>query len=131
MSEPERVMRDLLRCGGFSFDEPDPRRASEAFKAFARTPLPDLGTLAVGYECFHVDDRDDVLWLNFAPRFDPDAGVRDCGCLLSRIVPAELRAVNDSWWWSEHGTREESFRVVEQKRMFRACMDLAGWRFAD
>jgi hypothetical protein len=130
MPETERVMRDLLLGGGFAFDDPDPRRGWEAFKVFVRTSLPGLETYTVGYECLHVDDRDDVLWLSFVRRFHPDTGVPDCGCVFSRAVPVKLWAVNDfNWWWPEHGTLAEWFSEVERMRTFGVCTGMAGWRW--
>jgi hypothetical protein len=135
MINHDQRLRDLLTQSGFSFDRPDPQPAWAAFKRFAATPLPGLEPFAASYECFHVDDRDDVLWLSFMRRFDPVVSPFACGCLFSRPVPPELLSVNASdWWWPEHGTLPEWFSQVEQHRTFKLATALPGWRwegFAD
>jgi hypothetical protein len=132
LSVPDLLMRDLLLQRKFSFDKPDVRTAWQAFKIFANLPIPGLPPYSVGYQCFHDEGRDDVLWLYFARR---TLDVRDTGCEFSCQVPTILRGTNESdWWWPECETFGEWIERVEQKYGFGTCMNLTNWQwegFAD
>ncbi|WP_435009677.1 hypothetical protein P12x_000926 [Tundrisphaera lichenicola] len=128
---PEAVMARALAAVGFDERCPDPAAAWAAFREFASTPLPDALTVSVGYECFHVSDRDDVLWLTFERSLDVGAGTGwMCGCCLARTVPETMWSVTDSdWWWPESGTLPRWFAEVERRPSFRDCLSLDGWRW--
>lgn len=131
-------MRDLLVERGFSFDRPDVRCAWEAFKVSATMPIPGLPPYCVGYECEHVSDRDDVLWLSFTRRsdselagYDPQLGyASDFGCGFSSVVPQHLGGAHESrWWWPQCESFSEWVSSVESMRAFNACIDLKHWRW--
>lgn len=127
----EEVMRCELEAAGFDPARPDPRVAWAAFRRFISRPLPGLTTVTVGVECVNYDDRDDVLWLEFARSLEaPDGAGWNCGCLFSRTTPAELSGVSESlWWWAEHGTLAEWAADVGRLPAISACLALDGWRF--
>lgn len=138
VAEPESSMRGLLLERGFSFDRPDVRCAWEAFKVFATIPMAGLPPYCVGYECEHVSDRDDVLWLSFARRSHPelagyDQGLgyaADFGCGFSCVVPQHLWGTHESrWWWPECEFFSKWASHVENMHAFKACMDLKNWRW--
>jgi hypothetical protein len=132
MFEPTDAEMDrCLREVGFVPERPDPALAWEAFKAFVGRPLAGLTTITVGYECFNVDDRDDVLWLSFVRQVEDAAGMGwGCGCVFSRAVPKEMSGVSKGdWWWAEHGTLAAWIAGVEASASFRACVGLGGWRW--
>jgi hypothetical protein len=127
----ELLMQQALGAAGFDSEAADLGVAWETFRKFAEMPLRPLQTATVGYECFHVDDRDDVLWVMFVRQVEDDAEIGwQIGCVFSRPVPAELWGIAESnWWWREHGGFAEWVAEVEGMKGFRACMAMGGWRW--
>lgn len=124
-------MRVALAAVGFDYARPDPRAAWAAFRDFITRALPGLATISVGVECYNAEDRDDVLWLEFARVLErPGGSGCKCGCLLSRPVPAHLLGISQSlWWWKEHGTLAAWAVDAERLPAFSDCLALSGWRW--
>ncbi|MCP4106085.1 MAG: hypothetical protein GY749_11190 [Desulfobacteraceae bacterium] len=125
--DSEKLLNNYLSELNFRFDSPNPNIAWSAFQRYISEPHPEIDaiTITIGYECLHVWDRDNILWLSFMRRLE---GFYSYGCLLSIEVPETLTAVSDSnWWWAEHGTRSEWCKDVQKMSSFQICMQLKGW----
>jgi hypothetical protein len=135
-SKVQEELNALLVRQGFDFAAPDPAIAWRIFKEFVQIDLPGHTTIQIGYECLHVWDRDDVLWLQFAWHFEGGVLEPVAGCLLAREVPREMAKVSENLWWSPEQesndpdwSLEAFFAAVEDKPEFKLCMELGGWRW--
>lgn len=127
----DELMRRELSRAGFDPAHPQPAVAWEAFKSFLGQPVPGQKTITAGFTCSNYPDRDDVLWLEFARNLeDEESGVgQNCGCALTCRAPEDLMgAATSHWWWEEHGSLDEWFRVVEAMPVFLRCLEIQGWR---
>lgn len=40
-----------------------------------------------------------------------------------------MGASTSHWWWAEHGSLDEWFRVVEAMPVFVRCLEIQEWHF--
>ena len=132
----EELNARLVRQG-FDFAAPDTALAWRIFKEFVQLPLPGYTTVQIGYECLHVYDRDNVIWLQFAWRLEGKVPEPEVGCLFSHDVTPEMAWVNERLRWSPgqesdypDWSLEAFFTAVEGKSEFKLCHKIGGWKWA-
>jgi hypothetical protein len=136
VAEAKTRLKEILSKEGFSLDNPEPRIAWTAFKAFALEPVncADDGVL---FECGVSSvwtGKADLFYFGFVRQFSVDLDgeydhMEQLHCLFSRSPTDDVSLLNTNLWLEQFdGKHVAYFAAVEALPEFQRGIFLKGWK---